>query len=169
MANTSIELVNALRATAQHLQANATTYAWGHHGACNCGNLLQTVTQLSKEEILRAAHNGNGEWTELAMEWCSSSQAPHDLLLSRLSQIGITPTDIHDLEYLANKDVLHALPGGFRWLSRNVREDVILYFNTFADLLEERLVRSQDIFEVQQLLRDTVSAIETDCVQALVY
>lgn len=34
------------------------------------------------------------------------------------------------------------LPGGFRWLQRNVREDVILYFETYASLLEEQLLQS---------------------------
>jgi hypothetical protein len=147
MANPSLELIQALRTTANNLQEGS-TYAWGHHGACNCGNLLQTVTHLTKEEVLRAAHAGNGEWTELAQDWCEASKAPHDLLLSKLAEIGLQPSDIHDLEYLANKEVLHKLPGGFRWLSRNVREDVVVYFNTFAQMLEERLIQLQDIREV---------------------
>ncbi|MBD0350068.1 MAG: hypothetical protein ICV65_02820 [Flavisolibacter sp.] len=41
--------------------------------------------------------------------------------------------------------MLEKLPGGFRWLQKNVRDDVILYFETFADLLEEKLLQQIDV------------------------
>jgi hypothetical protein len=50
MAHANIELIEALRETARRLK-NGAHYAWGHHGSCNCGNLLQTVTDLSAREI----------------------------------------------------------------------------------------------------------------------
>jgi hypothetical protein len=37
---------------------------------------------------------------------------------------------------------LEYLPGGFRWLKRNSKEDVIVYFETFANLLEEKLLNN---------------------------
>lgn len=141
MANPNIELIAALRTTAERL-SNGAPYAWGNHGACNCGNLLQVMTDLTKEEILTYAHSGIGEWTELAEDYCGVTNAPVSLLLSKLQDAGLTPTDIHHLEYLDDREVLNALPGGFRWLKRNQREDVILYFNTFAQLLEDRLIES---------------------------
>lgn len=150
MAKATIELVTALRETAARLVAGA-PYAWGHHGSCNCGNLLQVVTQLSKEEILRYAHTGTGEWTELAEEYCSVTDAPVSLLLSKLQQLGLTPTDIHNLEYLEDRRVLEHLPGGFRWLQRNLREHVILYFETFAGLLEEELLQQIPLPDVAAL------------------
>lgn len=140
MAKPSIELVNALRETAGRLR-NGAHYAWGHHGACNCGNLLQVLTPLTENEILHYAHTGIGEWTELSEEYCSVTNAPVNLLLSKLQQAGLTPTDIHHIEYLTDKEVLRQLPGGFRWLRRNVREDVILYFEALANLLEEKLLQ----------------------------
>lgn len=138
MAQATIHLIEALRETASRLR-NGAHYAWGNHGACNCGNLAQVVTRLSKEEILAYAHTGIGEWTELAEDYCGITNAPAGLLISKLQEIGLTPTDIHNLEYLEDKAVLQRLPGGFRWLQRNIREDVIVYFETFADLLEEQL------------------------------
>ena len=144
MAHPNINLINALRETALRLR-NGADYAWGNHGACNCGNLTQVVTKLSKEEILQYAHTGIGEWTELAEDYCGITNAPASLLISKLQQIGLTPTDIHNLEYLEDKKVLEHLPGGFRWLKRNVREDVIVYFETYATLLEEELLFSFDI------------------------
>jgi len=144
MAHPSIELINAFRKTAERLR-NGAHYAWGHHGACNCGNLLQVITPLTEGEILHYAHLGNGEWTELAEEFCGVSNAPVGLLVSKLEQAGLTPTDIHHIEYLSDKQVLQYLPGRFRWLKRNVREDVILYFEAFADMLEEKLLKTVSI------------------------
>jgi len=153
MAHPNLALVNALRETAKRLR-NGAPYAWGNHGSCNCGNLLQVVAKLSKEEILRCAHSGTGEWTELAEDYCGVTNAPVDLMISHLQNLGLTPTDIHNLEYLEDREVLNYLPGGFRWLKRNQREDVIIYFETFADMLEEKLLKSipldMDWFSVQK-------------------
>jgi hypothetical protein len=156
MVNPTIELSEALRETARRLR-NGASYAWGNHGSCNCGNLLQVVTKLSKEDILRHAHSGIGEWTELAEDYCGVTNAPVDLMISHLQKLGLTPTDIHNLEYLEDKEVLGHLPGGFRWLKRNVREDVILYFETFAALLEEKLVQSVHINYNQFTLEEEFS------------
>jgi hypothetical protein len=144
MAKPSIELVRALRETARRLQ-NGAHYAWGHHGACNCGNLLQVITRLDEKEILTHAHTGIGEWTEIATESCSVTGAPVSLLLSKLEAAGLTPTDIHNIEYLDNKEVLQYLPGGFRWLKRNNRRDTIDYFEAFANMLEEKLLKEINI------------------------
>ncbi|XVJ67853.1 MAG: hypothetical protein HEQ40_17345 [Lacibacter sp.] len=144
MAAANLTLINALRETANRLR-NGAHYAWGNHGACNCGNLTQVVTKLSKEEILQYAHTGIGEWTELAEDYCGVTDAPASLLITKLQQVGLTPSDIHNLEYLEDKKVLERLPGGFRWLQRNVREDVIIYFETYATLLEEQLADSIEI------------------------
>lgn len=150
MAQANIPLIEALRETAARLR-NGAHYAWGNHGACNCGNLTQVVTKLSKEEILAYAHTGIGEWTELAEDYCGITNAPAGLLITKLQEIGLTPSDIHNLEYLEDKAVLQRLPGGFRWLQRNVREDVIVYFETFADLLEEQLAE-KITFTINDLL-----------------
>jgi hypothetical protein len=150
MAKASIKLVAALRETALRLR-NGASYAWGHHGACNCGNLLQVLTPLTEGEILRYAHTAVGEWTELAEEYCATSNAPVNLVMSKLEQAGLTPVDIRHIEYLSDPEVLAHLPGGFRWLKKNVREDVIVYFETFADLLEEKLIQSVEL-KMEELL-----------------
>ena len=151
MATPNLTLINALRETAERLR-NGASYAWGNHGACNCGNLTQVVTKLSKEEILQYAHTGIGEWTELAEDYCGVTDAPASLLISKLQQIGLTPSDIHNIEYLEDKKVLEQLPGGFRWLQRNVREDVILYFETYASILEEQLLAAIDV-NIEEMIR----------------
>ena len=140
MAFASHKLVSALRETASRLE-NGNHYAWGNHGSCNCGNLLQVLTPLDRKDILTIAQTGIGEWTELADETCSTTNIPVNELLRVLQESGLTPVDIHNIEYLEDKMLLSALPGGFRWLKRNVREDVIVYLKTFASLLESELIR----------------------------
>lgn len=103
---------------------------------------------MSKEEILTYAHTSHGEWTEIAEEYCPVTNAPVNLLLSKLELLGLTPTDINNIEYLEDREVLNHLPGGFRWLMRNIRQDVIVYFETFARLLEEKLINSISIREL---------------------
>ena len=144
MAKATIELINALRETASRLKSGA-HYAWGHHGSCNCGNLVQVVTRLTKGEILRYAHTGIGEWTEMTEEFCPVTNAPLTLVITKLEEIGLTPSDIHHLEYLSDKTVLQNLAGGFRWLKRNKRDDAIEYFEAFANLLEDKFLQTIDI------------------------
>jgi hypothetical protein len=139
MAKPSFALIQALRDTAERLR-NGAPYAWGHHGSCNCGNLLQVVSDLDEQEIFQFAQQGAGEWTELATAWCPTGAAPVDMMLEKLMDLGLTPTDVHHLEYLSDKKVLAYLSGGFRWLRRNVREDAVNYFEAYADMLESRLL-----------------------------
>ena len=159
MAKPSVELINALRKTAQRLQTGA-HYAWGNHGACNCGNLLQVITKLDEKEILVLAHTQPGEWTELSEESCLVTGAPLSLLISSLQAAGLTATDIHNIEYLDNKEVLTYLRGGFRWLKRNNRLDVIEYFEAFANMLEDKLLKDIHIpqgFFIGEIAENTAS------------
>ncbi|HEY6956379.1 MAG TPA: hypothetical protein VI385_14115 [Flavisolibacter sp.] len=144
MAHPNLKLVETLRKAAKNLR-NGAPYAWGNHGSCNCGHILQVVTHLSKKEILEYAQSTQGEWTEIAEDYCGVTNAPAYLLISQLEKLGLTPTDIHNLEYLEDRRVLENLPGGFRWLKRNVREDVIVYFETMAEMLEEELLKTIEL------------------------
>ena len=144
MAKATPELINALRLTADSLR-NGAYHSWGYHGACNCGNLVQSVTKFTKEEILLYAHTGTGEWTELTQEFCPTTNAPLALVFTKLGAIGLTPTDIHHIEYLSDRKVLEQLPGGLRWLKRNKKDDAIAYFETFANVLEEEWLQETDV------------------------
>lgn len=144
MAQANLPLINALRETARRLRQGA-AYSWGHHGACNCGNLLQVVSNFTKEEIVTYAHTSIGEWTEIAEESCPVTNAPLYFLMKKLEQLGLTPSDIHNIEYLEDREVLNHLTGGFRWLKRNIREDVIDYFEAMAAMLEEKLLAEVEL------------------------
>ena len=59
-------------------------------------------------------------------------------LFDELEKVGFHRSDVRALENLSDPRVLEALPGARRYLQKNVREDVILYFETYANLLEEQ-------------------------------
>lgn len=138
MAKPTLQLIEALRDAAARLY-NGATYAWGHHGYCNCGHVLQSITHKTPEALLQSAHTCIGEWTEIAEDYCGLTNLPAYQLMHRLEQAGLTPTDVHHIEYLNDRSILEKLPGGFRWLRRNERSDVIVYLNTLANVLEDQL------------------------------
>lgn len=156
MAIANLKLINALRATAVRL-SNGATYAWGHHGSCNCGNLVQVISNMTEGEIIRYAHSqpSSGEWTELAEEYCPVTNAPFALVMSKLEEIGLSSADMHHIEYLNDKAVLGSLPNGFKWLQKNVRKDVIEYFNAFANMLENQLLENINL-NLEEILKEDI-------------
>ena len=138
MARTTVVLVTALRKTAARLAGSA-AYAWGHHGHCNCGHLVQTLCGLPPARIHEIALEGDGDWEMLANAYCPTSGHAIDDLLTALLDAGLTTEDVRHLERLDDPAVLAALPGGHRWLRRIVREDAVAYLDACADLLERDL------------------------------
>lgn len=137
MAYAKLRLVHALRVTAARLREGA-PYSWGHLGMCNCGHLAQTVTKRSKREIHEAALARGGEWRDRARDYCPTSGFPIDEIIRELLDCGLGPTDLADLEYLSDERVRRRIPGRPH-LRRNVRDDLILYLETWASLLDEEL------------------------------
>jgi hypothetical protein len=140
MARANDKLIELLRLTAENLEQGA-RYEWAHAGRCNCGHLAQSITDLSAEQINRQAGTQRlDEWSEFANDYCPHSGLPVDEVIAEMLDTGLELRDIHALEYLSDRKVLNALPGGFRWLRRNRREDVALYLRTWAAILEEELI-----------------------------
>lgn len=139
MAKASIELIEALRKTADKL-SNSNNYQWGHMGACNCGFLAQEVTQFRKEEIHARAMQRYGDWSEQLNDYCPTSGLPFDELISELIVFGFDSEDLKNLERLSDGTVLRSLPLEERNLTHNKKADVILYLNTWADLLEKQMI-----------------------------
>lgn len=141
MARASLELVTALRVTADRLAAGS-AYQWGHFGMCNCGHLVQTVCGLAPPQIHRLALEGDGDWEQLANAYCPTSGFAIDDVITRLLELGLSTEDVGHLEKLDDPAVLAALPGGKRWLTRNVRDDVVAYLRAWAALLDASLPRA---------------------------
>lgn len=138
MAFATLPLIDALRNTAKKLQQE-NTYQWGHMGSCNCGNLAQTLTHFSKEEIHRFAMERKGDWSEQVIDFCPSSGYPMDMIIEKMMAAGLTRNDLIHLEHLSDQNVLQNIPLEKRYLNKNSKEDTILYMNTWADLLEKQL------------------------------
>jgi hypothetical protein len=136
MARPTVQLIHALRTTAQRLQ-RGNAYKWSHFGQCNCGNLAQTITQLSPREVYEAAFQRAGDWGQQALEFCPTSGYPIDFVLARLFELGMEREDVRHLERLTDARVLKRL--GVQELAHNQRANVISYMNAWADLLEEAL------------------------------
>lgn len=135
MANCNPELIKALRATAARLQGGA-RYEWGHMGRCNCGHLVQTLTQMSDRQIVASIDHQLDEWTEHATDLCGQTNSKVEDLFRLLSEKGLERRDLIHLENLTDRDVLARLGGGH--LRRNRREDAVAYMTAMAEMLEER-------------------------------
>ena len=150
MARPTLVLIQALRQTAKNLKTGA-PYQWGHMGGCNCGNLVQELTQLNKDQIHQYAMERHGDWTEQAEDYCSTSQMPIDLLINELLNAGLMLEDLKHLERLNDRQVLIRFPREKRFLKHNVREDVIAYMNAWAELQEEQLIEKITLPTIQVL------------------
>ena len=135
MTKSNPELINALREAAKRISDGA-KYEWGHMGRCNCGHLVQTLTNMTDYEIAQSVNFQLDEWTEYANDYCQGTgQNVEDLFLT-LQEVGFDYQDVIHLENLSDKRVLNRL-GENRYLRRNHGEDVSLYMITLADLLED--------------------------------
>ncbi len=160
MARASIEVVEALRNTVRKLNQGS-PYMWGHMGSCNCGNLAQEITKFSKAEIHAYALQNSGDWSEQLNDYCESSRMPMDLIIFELLSFGFTVEDLQHLEYVSDPKVLERLPLEKRNLRRNYRDDVVVYMNEWADMLEEKLLDSVSIaalIEVNETHKELVDA-----------
>ncbi|KAA9327453.1 hypothetical protein F0P96_15830 [Hymenobacter busanensis] len=140
MASHSLSVIEALRTTAQRLASQA-PYQWGHMGSCNCGHLAQTITHLSKADIHTRAMQRYGDWEQQLRDYCPTSGLLIDDTIDAMLAVGFTRSDLAHLERLADPTILAAIPFERRnALRHNRRDDVVLYLNTWANLLEQQLL-----------------------------
>ena len=145
MARPSPELITAIRRAANKLQKGS-PYQWGHMGSCNCGHLAQELTKLSKKEIhARALRSRSGDWNDQLIDYCPSSGLPMDELISEMLAAGLDSQDLMQLEKLSNPLILRSLPEAERSLMHNRREDVVVYLNGWAQLLEQQWLQKATI------------------------
>src|SRR6266508_6044418 len=106
MASPNLDLIGALRVTADRL-AGDTTYQWGHMGMCNCGHLAQAITGLTAAEIHASALTREGDWEQQAKDYCPTSGRMIDHVLAAMFSIGLHRNDVTNREKLADHDVVH--------------------------------------------------------------
>jgi hypothetical protein len=145
MARTNFYLIETIRKTAEQLK-NSSSYQWGHMGSCNCGHLVQEITKLSAAQIHEyAMANCMGDWSEQSQMFCGTGNMPMDLLFSELINVGLDMNDIKHLEKCSDPKVLSEMPEGKKFPKNNKREDVVLYMETWAKVLEEELLEKIEI------------------------
>jgi len=149
MSNNCVELIDAVKKTIIKLKKGA-PYQWGHMGACNCGNLAQELIHLSKEEIHRHAMEKSGDWNDQLIDYCPDSGYPMDLMISKMLEKGLKINDLRHLEKLSDPEILRKIPSHkSNKLEKNNLQDVILYFETWLEMLEnqwiEASINSDDI------------------------
>ncbi len=142
MANPTFKIIDILRKTATQLE-NGNRYEWGHMGSCNCGNLAQTITTFSRAEIQKYALEKRGDWSEQLIDYCPTSGFPMDLIIKKMIEIGFTNQDLRQLELLSNPEIL--AKANVRFLNKNSKSDTVLYYKTWANLLEEQLIDSIEL------------------------
>lgn len=144
MARANLELVDNIRKAAKKL-ATSPTYQWGHMGSCNCGFLAQEITKLTKGEIHQRAMARNGDWHDQLNDYCPTSGLPIDDAISEMLNAGLDTQDLQHLERLSDPNVLAVLPKDRRYLKHNLRDDVVLYMNSWANLMEDELLSKVEL------------------------
>ncbi len=160
MATPSKQVIEALRNTAERLK-NGAEYKWTHMGSCNCGHLAQTITTLPKSKIHAYALEKEGDWKEKSIDFCPQSGYPIDHIISAILEIGFTTDDIRHLERLSSPRILKRIPKSLRPLNHKDRDAVIVYLNTWADMLEEQIPPIVDTVEAEEPL---IPLLETELV-----
>ena len=131
-------LAGLIRVTAKRIDEGA-DYRWTHQGRCNCGHLAQTLTGLSGGEIHSIALHSEGEWVDHVEEFCEVSNKPvNELILEMLSH-GLEIEELYALERLNLDLVLRHLPERRCSLDYRLREDVVTYMETWADVIEAEI------------------------------
>jgi len=87
-------------------------------------------------------HMSGDTWaiaTVATWHYCPTSGLQMDQLIFGLLEKGLGMQDLMQLEYLSNPEILSRL--GVTHLKNNDRSDVIRYMRTWADIMEEQLMR----------------------------
>ncbi len=146
MARASLLLIEAFRKTAKSL-LEGKPYEWGHMGACNCGNLAQTLLNMNKADIHNLALTKLGNWSEQLNDYCPNSGFEMDTMIFSLLEKGLSTEDLQQLEFLSNKEILKNI--GVTSLDNNKREDVAKYLISWAEILEEKLIEPIEIADLK--------------------
>ena len=136
------KLAAKLRQTAARL-STTNEYKWTHQGRCNCGFLAQTLTGQSAARIHQLAVQSEGEWVDHAAAYCENSGLPIDEVIQEMLSFGLTVDDLGDLEHLRAIEVLRWMPSAQKQPDYRRKEDVIAYFDTWAQVLDAKVSLAQ--------------------------
>lgn len=150
MAKASLELIDALRKTSKRVAVKS-NYDWKNIGACNCGNLAQVITGMDKKDIHKNGIQKHGDWEMLVYLYRENSKYKIDEVITRMIELGINPEEIVHLENLSDPKILERMPENRKYLKRDNREDVIMYLETWAEMMEEELLKGVKIPDLESI------------------
>jgi hypothetical protein len=149
-----IKFANVLRETVRRIKAGA-DYNWCHMGRCNCGHIAQTITKKSPQEIHELALLKSGDWKDQSIEHCNSTGYTIDHIIESILAFGLSRQELAYIERLSNPQVLrHIEPARRKVLNFKKKEDVILYFNTWAKVIEDEYFTNTDVPEISFFTED---------------
>lgn len=164
------KLITALRVCAKALETRAFNYDWTEQHRCNIGILACYLTGLSAKQLEQKLADFFGEdsgegktWTAYVGLVCPISGLPEDFILRTLMEVGMSASDISQLENMDDPEVLKRCNFGATtktvrcgFLGLNSRketvkrageyddqDDVAIYMRAWADMLVEQ--GSQDV------------------------
>jgi hypothetical protein len=73
-----------------------------------------------------------------------------DMIIGKMIEFGFTAQDLRHLEWLSDKAVLSK--SGRTNLNRNLKSDTILYLNSWADLIEDSLLKSIQLPDIETII-----------------
>lgn len=149
MAKPSLQLIDALRKSARLIADDKDSYNWKAIGACNCGNLVQVVTNYDAKEISTFGIKKHGDWQSISHLYDKDSGYEIDNIITVLLNMGMELEDFAYLENLNNEEVISYI-GNDVYLTRDDADHAILYLNSWAEMLEEKLLDEISIELVKQ-------------------
>lgn len=140
MAKPSLELIDPLRKAAKNIAEDKESYNWKAIGACNCGSLVQVVTNYTAKEISNFGIKKYGDWQSISLLYDKNSGYEIDNIITKLLEKGL---DLQDFTYLENLSCPKVLTymGENIVLKRDDPDDAILYLNSWAEMLEDDLLK----------------------------
>lgn len=149
MAKPSLQLIDALRKAARNIAEDKDSYNWKAIGACNCGNLVQEVTDYTAKEISTFGIKKHGDWQSISILYDKDSGYEIDKIITKLLQMGMALEDFTYLENLNDPNVLSFI-GENTCLTRDNADDAILYLNSWAEMLEEELLQEISLDDIKK-------------------
>jgi len=155
------KLITALRQSAAAVRNQTFGYEWSNMKSCNCGVVACALLGYDQEKLNTSLPTKpQYNWLKFVGEYCPVTGLPEHLVLRAMTDAGLSPRDIIELEAMSNQQVLARMPvqyqtkivGGW-WAmlfgrTREVkqprpfhytnRQDLVLYLEAWADLLEEQ-------------------------------
>ena len=147
MARSSLQLIDALKSAAKKISDDKDSYNWRAIGACNCGNLVQAVTNYNAKEISNFGIKKHGDWQSISLLYNKDGDYEIDIIIKNLLDMGILLEDFAYLENLNCPKVLSYIGGNVN-LKKDEADDAVLYLNSWANMLEEELFQNKEMTEM---------------------